>query len=184
MFDKEKFIARLKSLRENHPQHKTQREFADFVGISQPTLAGYERGTGKPPVDVLCNIANKCCVSVDWLCGNSDICTNLEQAEKYEDVYEVLVHMRDKLWMNTTFAKNERNQFRASTGWDELTSHFMNEWEPIYKAYQNHSIKKEYYYMIMDDLIKKYNVSLHDEQEYFGFLQANFDDWDSDAPTE
>lgn len=180
MFDKEKFSTRLKSLR----GHKTQKEFADFIGVSQPTLAGYERGTGKPPIDVLCNIADKCRVSVDWLCGNGDIRSNLDQSEFFCDVYEVLVHLWDKLWTNTTFAKDERNRLCASTEWDELTSHFINEWEPIYKAYQNHSIKKEYYYMIMDDLIKKYNVSLHDEQEYFGFLQANFDDWDSDTPTE
>ena len=53
MFDRDKFKTRLKQLRENHPKYKTQKEFSDFIEVSQPTLAGYERGTGKPPIDVL-----------------------------------------------------------------------------------------------------------------------------------
>jgi len=48
---------------------KTQKEFSEFMSMPQPTLSAYESGRNKPTVDVVMNIADKCNVSVDWLCG-------------------------------------------------------------------------------------------------------------------
>lgn len=52
---------------------KTQGEFADFLGISRPTVGFYENGTRIPDALVLRQIAEKCDVSSDWLLGLTDI---------------------------------------------------------------------------------------------------------------
>lgn len=51
---------------------KTQGEFAEFLGISRPTVGFYENGTRIPDALVLRQIAEKCGVSADWLLGISD----------------------------------------------------------------------------------------------------------------
>lgn len=50
----------------------TQGEFAEFLGISRPTVGFYENGTRVPDAVVLKEIAKKCKVSSDWLLGLSD----------------------------------------------------------------------------------------------------------------
>lgn len=49
----------------------SQKDFAEFLGIPQPSLSAYENNRNSPTVDVLINIAKKCNVSLDWLCGLS-----------------------------------------------------------------------------------------------------------------
>lgn len=51
----------------------TQGEFAEFLGISRPTVGFYENGTRLPDALLLRQIADKCKVSADWLLGKSDI---------------------------------------------------------------------------------------------------------------
>ena len=50
----------------------TQAEFADFLGLSRPTIGFYENGIRIPDVLVLKQIGEKCKVSSDWLIGLSD----------------------------------------------------------------------------------------------------------------
>lgn len=174
MFDRDKFKTRLKQLRENHPKYKTQKEFSDFIEVSQPTLAGYERGTGKPPIDVLCNIAEKCNVSVDWLCGLSDTRTNIDRALSFSDALETLVHLREKIPFKVNIIDGETpNDVPViCTYWDDLVSLFIKEWEPVYTAFKNGSIKETYYRMIIDDITSKYAVDLDNAQQYFAFLDS------------
>lgn len=49
----------------------SQYEFSALIGIKQPTLSTYERGASYPSLEVLITIAEKCNVSLDWLCGIS-----------------------------------------------------------------------------------------------------------------
>lgn len=69
------FGLRLKLLRQNI-MNKSQSELANILGIPQPTLSAYELGKNKPTIDAVINIADKCNVSIDWLCGR-DISTML-----------------------------------------------------------------------------------------------------------
>ncbi len=55
----------------------TQKEFSALVGIPQPSLSAYENGKNSPTADVLMNIADKCNVSLDWLCSRSNMRTNV-----------------------------------------------------------------------------------------------------------
>ena len=51
---------------------KSQEEFAEFLGISRPTVGFYENGSRLPDALTLSQIARKCNVSADWLLGLSD----------------------------------------------------------------------------------------------------------------
>jgi len=59
---------RLKDLR----GMQTQAEFSKFIGISRPTVGFYENGSRLPDALKLKQIAEKCCVSADWLLGLTD----------------------------------------------------------------------------------------------------------------
>ncbi|MEG0900128.1 MAG: helix-turn-helix transcriptional regulator [Anaerovoracaceae bacterium] len=61
---------RIKSLR--FTMGKSQKEFAEFLGIPQPSMSAYENGKNSPTIDVVMDIAEKCNVSMDWLCGRDE----------------------------------------------------------------------------------------------------------------
>lgn len=47
----------------------SQRQFADFLGVSRSTIGFYENGTRLPDAATLKEISKKCDVSIDWLLG-------------------------------------------------------------------------------------------------------------------
>lgn len=57
----------------------SQKEFCAMLDIPQSTLSAYETDRMQPTVTTLINIAVKCDVSMDWLCG-------LEPKETQSDV--------------------------------------------------------------------------------------------------
>lgn len=46
---------------------------AVLTEASRQTVSAYENGTREPPITALVSIATKFAVSIDWLCGNSDV---------------------------------------------------------------------------------------------------------------
>ncbi len=62
------FAARFSGLRGD----RTQAEFAEFLGISRPTVGFYENGERIPDALVLKQIAGRCGVTTDYLVGLSD----------------------------------------------------------------------------------------------------------------
>lgn len=69
----------------------TQAQFADFLGISRPTIGFYESGSRIPDAIGVRNIAEKCKVSADWLLGLSDVRSpdmDLQSACKYTGLSE------------------------------------------------------------------------------------------------
>lgn len=62
---------RIRSLREDHD--KTQSEIASLLKIGQRTYCDYELGKTRIPVDSLIVLAELYNVSMDYICGASDI---------------------------------------------------------------------------------------------------------------
>lgn len=62
------FSQRFRSLR----GEQKQEAFADFLGISRPTVGFYENGTRIPDAVTLLHIAKKCGVTTDFLLGLTD----------------------------------------------------------------------------------------------------------------
>lgn len=65
------YIVRIKNLRED--ADKTQQEIADYLGTSQTMYARYERGANEMPVRHLIRLSKYYSVSLDYLCGLSNI---------------------------------------------------------------------------------------------------------------
>jgi len=62
---------RFKELREEIELN--QEEFAKKINVSRSTYANYEVGRTEPSISILIDIANFYGVSVDYLCGNTNI---------------------------------------------------------------------------------------------------------------
>lgn len=62
---------RIKQLRESHGE--TQQKMAENLGVSQQTIAGWEKGQRNPSLETLSTLADYFGVSVDYLLGRTDI---------------------------------------------------------------------------------------------------------------
>ena len=65
------YAERIRALREDHD--KTQSEIAGLLKVGQRTYCDYERGKTRIPVDSLILLAEFYDVSMDYICGVSDI---------------------------------------------------------------------------------------------------------------
>lgn len=64
------YYRRIRDLREDHDL--TQRQVAEYLGMTQPQYFRYERGYRDIPTDVLLALADYYHVSVDYLLGRTD----------------------------------------------------------------------------------------------------------------
>ena len=62
---------RIKQLRESHGE--TQQKMAENLGVSQQTIAGWEKGQRNPSLETLSTLSDYFGVSVDYLLGRTDI---------------------------------------------------------------------------------------------------------------
>lgn len=65
------FIKRIKDLRED--KDKTQKEIAEYLGITQQQYSLYEKGNRTIPVDFLIMLSKYYKVSTDYILGLTDI---------------------------------------------------------------------------------------------------------------
>lgn len=70
----------------------SQKDFSVFLEIPQPSLSAYENNRNSPTVDVLINIAKKCNISLDWLCG---ISTYERQLSSLSDIGDFIYSLLD-----------------------------------------------------------------------------------------
>lgn len=75
---------RIKELRSS--MNMTQKEFSTFVGCTAATLSAYENGSKSPSLEIIKGIAEKCNVSIDWLCGLSEEKGGKPEIKTYRDV--------------------------------------------------------------------------------------------------
>lgn len=66
-----KYAERIRALREDND--KTQAEIAKMLKVGQRTYCDYELGKTRIPVDSLIVLARLYDVSMDYICGTSDI---------------------------------------------------------------------------------------------------------------
>ena len=50
----------------------TQLELAEYLGISQQEISRYERGETKAPINYICDVADFCGVSVEYILGREE----------------------------------------------------------------------------------------------------------------
>ena len=150
---------RIKELRTS--MKMTQKEFSAFVGCTAATLSAYENGSKSPSLEIIKGVAEKCHVSIDWLCGLSNKKRN-NSIETYSDLYDYL------------FTIGEKTNLRFETvsyigGYDEpITMHtqaiwfdniqicnFMEEWQKMKTLHDDGSIDDDVYNLWMEKVLIK-----------------------------
>lgn len=82
---------RIKELRTS--MKMTQKEFSAFVGCTAATLSAYENGSKSPSLEIIKGIAEKCHISIDWLCGLS--AEKTIKPKTYKDVALKILELLD-----------------------------------------------------------------------------------------
>ncbi|TCU64164.1 DNA-binding XRE family transcriptional regulator [Tissierella praeacuta] len=78
------FSQRLKVLR--NINNKTQEDLAKYLGVSRPTIAGYETKGKQPSFETLFKIAEYFDVSIDYLLGKTDIKEPIDDVIKKKEL--------------------------------------------------------------------------------------------------
>lgn len=75
-------VKRLKQLR--NEMGISQQRLAETLKISQPAINKYENHNIEPDIDILCRMAAFFQTSVDYLIGNTDIRSKIEQTAPFD----------------------------------------------------------------------------------------------------
>lgn len=71
----------------------TQKDFAEKIQVTAPTLNSYEKGTKKPNFDTLIKISQEFNISLDELCGVGIHSNKSNIVDTYSDLFKVLVDL-------------------------------------------------------------------------------------------
>lgn len=82
---------RIKELRKT--MKMTQKEFSVYVGCTAATLSAYENGSKSPSLEIIKGIAEKCNVSIDWLCGLRENKRETLEFTNYKDVALIILKL-------------------------------------------------------------------------------------------
>lgn len=162
----ETFSSRIKELRKHLDQ--TQMQFAEFIGVTQGALSGYENSDRMPSYDVLINISKKCNVSIDWLCGLSDKMTLDKQITTYKDLFQLLIAVLDTRYVNKKDAPivstidAESSEVCFTFHSDENIHNFFWKWCDMFKLYSTGTIDEELYQMWLEKQLKEYDRPINE----------------------
>lgn len=169
--------SRLKLLRKK--MNLNQVEFAELIGISPATLSAYETGAKNPSIGIFKIIAEKCHVSIDWLCGLTEKESYNDEIETYADVIILL----NKLLSNKilkAYLSSERDPEYESFGFDDdacpmigtiafdnkLLTEILYEWKRYRNVGDDVAMNESINKMWIDQALNKYGYSLKTNEEY------------------
>lgn len=154
--------------------NKTQKEFAEIVGCTAATLSAYENGSKSPSLDIVKNIAEKCSVSLDWLCGLSDKQTINEKCISYSDIVKMLlsidkytnISLEKKLYEIGSLNKSDgfidytEDEFVTLHFNNQIINEFLNDWIKMREFYLENTIDQDVYNLWIEKTLKKYNFEI------------------------
>lgn len=73
----------------------SQKEFAAWLNIPQASLSAYENGRISPSMGVIVNVAKKCRVSADWLCGLTTMQENISSLREIAECIYALLDLNE-----------------------------------------------------------------------------------------
>ena len=178
------FAIRIKQLRESLKM--TQKEFSGHIGIKQQTLSGYERGLMKPPLDVAKGIAEKCHISIDWLCGLSDKESFSDNIKTYSDIIKILIEIEK--YINVDFnifdsyqIDNFTERYLDETTQAEIVFHsetiarFVNDWRKMVNLHSSGTIDDNLYSLWVNQQLDLYRIDLPKKNANISNNQTNND---------
>lgn len=165
---------RIKELRKSLDM--TQKDFSAYVGCTAATLSAYENGSKSPSLEIIKSIAEKCNVSIDWLCGLSDKKTSSNVPKTLADIFEMLFLIQENSDIQIYAHKDIvyiRNHDNLLTAFGESTIHvlgfqpftidsFMEDWQKMHDMYLSEKIDEEVYALWKEKTLKKAMAYLPD----------------------
>ncbi|MCI8732324.1 MAG: helix-turn-helix transcriptional regulator [Lachnospiraceae bacterium] len=168
MEDNNIFSIKLKQLRTS--LNMTQKEFSKHVGIRQQTLSGYERGVMKPSLDMVKDIAEKCKVSIDWLCGLSEKKNTSNELNTYSDIIDLLVNAENVLKF-----KINPGDTKCIFVKDSVIQYFFDSWAKMLPLVHGGTIDENLYRLWLEDTKKSYeNIRIGNEDDIEDFLSVMY----------
>lgn len=162
----DKFSSRIKELRKNSNQ--TQSQFADFIGTTQGALSGYENGDRTPSYEILVAIAQKCNVSIDWLCGLSDNMTFDNRITTYKDIFRLFITVLDARYENKETIPiidtidTETSAVSLTLHDDKNFQDFFSKWCDIFKLHCEGTIDDDLYQMWIKKQLDWYDKPINE----------------------
>lgn len=160
------FATRLKQLRED--MGLTQKEFAEKVGFTQATLSAYENNPKNPSLSIMINIAVKCNVSLDWLCGLSDRKTNNDNILTYADAIRLLLQLEIfEIGIDYDYVpcgEDEIIDVGKLSIYDDAMCLFFSDWQKMHELHRQNSVDDEVYSLWIEKTLAKYNEAINLEK--------------------
>lgn len=165
------FAERLKELRTKN--NISQRQMAEQLGITAPTISAYEAGTKSPSLLISRKIASMYNISLDWLAGldNSDQ-FDILNIRKYSDIIRVFLKLDETENINIEFGEvslKNPESFNNIRGYgiffnNGVIADFIKEWERMRNLYKIGTIDTDIYSLWIEKSLTKYNYFLDSEQ--------------------
>jgi Predicted transcriptional regulators len=141
----------------------TQKEFSSFVGCTAATLSAYENGSKSPSLEIIKGIAEKCHISIDWLCGLSDKMNTTDEIKTYSDVINLFVKSEYALKFHVTPLSIKMV--------DSVMQCFFSDWSKTLPLYRDGTIDEKLYKLWIDDKLREYeNVRIGNKDDIEEFL--------------
>lgn len=156
--------SRLRELRSS--LNLTQKEFAEQVGASTVSISSYEIGAKTPSLEMLLAIAKTFHVSLDWLCGLSDIQSKSGEIKNYSELIKNILAILETENLDTDIIFShspEAYDFPPSpNGYtfpyvyinDTKVATFFSEWQEMTRLLRNNVIKKDLYQLWLKDKLQ------------------------------
>lgn len=151
----EQLIAkRLKELRES--MNLTQSQFGDLINVAQTTLSSYENGSKTPNIYTLYNIAKKCNISIDWLCGLSNI-HKTKDFTSYSDIFNLIVNICKSIHIDIEEYHYSQDDYNMSlVVKNSILNEFLTKWGKVKALYEDHTLDADTYEIVVKSLIDNY----------------------------
>ena len=155
---------------------KTLRAFAELVGCTATTLSAYESGQKNPSLEIVKGIAEKCEVSIDWLCGLSEEKNINNEPQTYADVLRLLIAIERKIYLEVQYNEDVIQSNPPSVFFrDSIMQDFLNDWNEILPLVKKGTIDKKLYRLWCEDKIREYEIVIGDHEgmrEFYGVRDA------------
>lgn len=171
---------RIKELRTS--LKKTQREFASLVGCTAATLSAYENGSKSPSLEIVKSIAEKCDVSIDWLCGLSSKPNNDDIPKTYSEVIEIFINLEKAhiccikpegiyKWSKPHEKGELLQAYGHLTFYDMTLAKFLKDWSGTKELHDKKTIDDNLYKLWIKQQLETYLRPFSSEDEEFFIRQ-------------
>lgn len=158
--------SRIKELRTS--MGLTQKEFAELINVSTVSVSSYETEAKTPSLDMVISISRKCNVSIDWLCGLSDIKSNLETITTYPDLFRLFIKILETRYFEFDNVPiideidSDKSSVVLTLHDDPNIQQFFTEWCRVFELHCNNTIDDELYRLwIEKELVKFENHKIN-----------------------